>query len=113
MSNYEASRPVTELRDGLREQYLEQVERASKAALAVPSDPRWSYRLRLMKAIVAAAPDLSERQLHAATRNDFELSRKVNVLHNFLVDIRLGKLAETVEQCAQDEARRGHVILDQ
>jgi hypothetical protein len=111
MTNYEV-RPVTELRDEMHARYLEQLDHAGEAALAVPSEPRWNYRLRLAATVFGACPDLTERQIHGAWRHDPRLSQKIRAIHNVMCDIRLGKLAGTIEQLMQDEARNGHVILD-
>ncbi|MGO9238359.1 MAG: hypothetical protein ACLP4V_31295 [Methylocella sp.] len=112
MTHYEASRPVTELRNGLRAKYLEQIERAGRAVLAVPAEPRSTYRLRVTQAAAAQAPDVTERDLFSVWRNHPELSHLVNVIHNQFCNFRMGQIAEIVEQCLQDEAHKDHVVLD-
>ena len=60
MAHYEASRPFTELRNGLRDHYREQIDRAGRAVLAVAAEPRATYRLRVTQAAAREAPDVME-----------------------------------------------------
>lgn len=107
MTHYE----VDELRDALRTHYLETIERVGKAALAVPSEPRRTYKFRLAQAIISeAGNDLTERQVYTEFRNHPDLSHVVRVFHNLLVDLPLGALADDVDQFAQNEARNDRVL---
>ena len=102
MTHYEVSRPVTELRNGLREKYLEQIDRAARAVLAVSAEPRSTYRLRVTQAAAREAPDITERDLFSSWRNHPELSHLVNVIHNQLCNFRMGQVAEIVDQCLNE-----------
>jgi hypothetical protein len=99
-------KPISELRDAIRRECIEQIGRASKAATAVPAEPKWTYKLRLVRAIIEAAPDLSERQIYSAWKDDRELSRFATIVHNLLCDTRFGRLAGAINQYLNDEATK-------
>lgn len=112
MAYYEASKPITELRNKLREKYLEQIERAERAALAVQAEPRQTFRLRVTQAVGAEAIDITERDLHLRWRNHPQLSSIVSAIHSQLCSFKMGQIAEIAEQCLQDETYTNHVALD-
>ena len=94
---------ISELREVLRRECTNQVARAAEAALATRFEPRWTYRIRLLQAVIAAAPDLSERVLFNAWKTDPQLASFATQIHHGICDMRLWRLTDTVNKWANDE----------
>jgi hypothetical protein len=97
---------VTETCNSIRHECGDQIAKATEAALAVPPDPRWTYRTRLLQAVVAAGPDLSEHQLYSAWRTDETLEPLTAVMHHALCAMRFWRLTDAINQWAADEGAK-------
>jgi len=91
-----------ELREVMRSERLIQIDRAAKAALAVPAAPRATYKLRVALAIAKAASDLTERELFQNWKDDPELKHASHAVHNALCDAKLGQTIGLINQLLAD-----------
>jgi len=91
----------------------EQLERVRSIALSVPSEPRYSYRFRLAKAIIGEARGRTEREIFVAFRDDPSMARIVRVFHNLIVDVKLEGLSGAIDQCARDTAQSFSAAINQ
>jgi len=87
----------------MRSERLIQIDRAAKAAMAVPAAPRATYKLRVALAIATAAPSLTERELFGQWRDDPELKHASHAVHNALCDTKLGQTVGLINQLLADE----------
>jgi hypothetical protein len=104
-------KPLSELRETIRYECLAQIDHASKAALAVPSEPRWTYRLRVMQAVIEASPDLSEQQIFSAWKDDPQLAPYARIVHSTLCNARFSRLAGSIDQWLNEETRKNEAHL--
>jgi hypothetical protein len=94
---------IAQMQNAIKHECGSQIAKATEAALAVPLDPRRTYRARLLRAVIAVAPDCSEHLLFAAWRGDRTLEPLAQALHHAICGMRFDRLAEPVNHWAAEE----------
>jgi hypothetical protein len=94
---------IAQMQNAIVHECSSQIEEATAAALDVPREPIRTYRARLLREVVAAAPDCSEHMLFAEWRGNRTLEPLAQALHHAICGMRFDRLAGTVNQWAADE----------
>ncbi len=94
---------VSQMQTAIVQECSAQIAEATRVALACPNEPHWTRRSRLLRDVVAVAPDCSEHMLYAQWRGNRTLEAIAQDLHHAICGMRFSRLAGAVNQWADEE----------